>query len=234
MTRGFNGVVLKAFGANDYRLVVTSVEDLSDKYRRIGFAAGGLLAHHPVHPTQWIRMWFPDGSGRLQQRGYTLVNPDPAGDRFDVEFALHNGPAAQWAEKAVAGDQIDATVLGSKFAVPEPTPSEFVVFGDTASLPAINSLLDAVGDVPVRVWLEWQYESDRRLPVHAGSAATVTWLPRVNYGQLLREHAESMTCSSDAFAWVACDSATTRFIAKTLKTKHRLPKTAVKAQAYWT
>jgi NADPH-dependent ferric siderophore reductase len=231
MGRGFNGLVLKALGANDYRLTVTSVQSVSDRYLRLGFSAGGLLAHHPLHPTQWIRMWFPDEDGKLLQRGYTLVDPDPGEDRFDVEFALHNGPAALWAEKATPGDVIDATVMGSKFALPETSPAEYLVFGDTASLPAINSLLNAIGDAPARVWLEWQYESDTTLPVHAGPGAEVTWLPRVNYGQLLRERAEELTCAADAFGWVACDGQTTRAITKTLKTKHGL--TAVKAQAYW-
>ncbi|WP_280383446.1 siderophore-interacting protein [Nocardia wallacei] len=231
MGKGFNGFVLKALRADDYRLTVTSTDRISDKYLRLGFSGGGLLTDHPVHPTQWIRMWFPDGNGSLQQRGYTLVDPDPARDVFDIEFALHGGPASLWAERAAAGDVIDATVMGSKFAVPEPVPSEFVIFGDTASLPAINSLLDAIGETPARIWLEWQYESDRTLPVRSGPETEVTWVERVNYGQLLRQAAETVTCAPDGFGWAACDAATTRAIVKTLRTK--LPKQNIAARAYW-
>jgi len=66
-----------------------------------------------------------------------------------------------------------------------------VVFGDTASLPAINSLLEAIGEIPARVWLEWQHDSDRSLPVRSGPNTEITWLERINYGQLLRQEAEA-------------------------------------------
>ncbi|WP_147129407.1 siderophore-interacting protein [Nocardia ninae] len=232
MGRGFEGLMLKAWRAEDYRLTVTSTETITDKFVRLGFSAGGLLEDHAVHPTQWVRLWIPNGE-KEHQRGYTLVDPDPAGDRFWIDFAIHNGPAAVWAQNATVGTQIDVSVLGSDFQLPEPMPSEFVVFGDTASLAAINSLLDAIGDTPARVWLEWQYESDTTLPVRNKPQHQVTWLQRVDNGRLLREQAQQLEIPKDAFAWVACDGHTTRSIVKSLKTTHGLPKTSIKSQAYW-
>ncbi|WP_040818486.1 siderophore-interacting protein [Nocardia jiangxiensis] len=231
MGKGFNGFVLKALRADDYRLTVTATRQISDHYLRLSFTGGGLPAGHPVHPTQWIRIWFPDGGENLVQRGYTLVDPDPSRDTFDIEFALHAGPASQWARAAAVGDVIDATVMGSKFTVPQPIPPEFVVFGDTASLPAINSLLDAIGERPARVWLEWQHESDRELPVRTGPKTEVTWVERDGGGQSLRQAAESLTCAPDAFGWAACDAATTRSIVRSLKS--RLPKDNIAGRAYW-
>ncbi|TDP39719.1 siderophore-interacting protein [Nocardia ignorata] len=234
MGKGFNGLMVKAWGGSDYRLTVTANEQITDKFVRISFTAGGLLADNPVHPTQWIRLWIPDEhSDKLHHRGYTLVNQNPAEDTVCIDFALHDGPAANWARRAKPGDPLDASVLGSDFQLPEQTPSEYVVFGDTASLPAINSLLDAIGDTPTRVWLEWQYESDTTIPVHNKPHHTVTWVQRIDDGRLLREAASAMTCPADAFAWVACDGHTTRSIVKTLKTHHALPKSAIKYQAYW-
>jgi NADPH-dependent ferric siderophore reductase len=234
MGKGFNGLLVKAWGGNDYRLTVTSTEHVTDKYVRLGFTAGGLLADHPVHPTQWIRCWFPDGeSGKLQQRGYTLVDPGPEGDRCAIEFALHDGLAARWAQNASVGDELDVSVLGSNFQLPESTPGEYLIFGDTASLPAINSLLDAIGDTPARVWLEWQHESDTTIPLRNKPHHQVTWLQRIDDGRLLREAAQELTCPAEAFAWVACDGHTTRSIVKSFKTTHNLPKTAIKSQAYW-
>ncbi|MEV0293161.1 siderophore-interacting protein [Nocardia sp. NPDC050710] len=234
MGKGFNGVIVKAWGGADYQLTVTSTEYVTDKFIRIGFNAGGLLADHPVHPTQWVRLWIPDEtSDKLHHRGYTLVDQDPAGDSFFIEFALHDGPATSWAQRAATGDKLDVSVLGSNFQLPETTPSEYVVFGDTASLPAINSLLESIGDTPARVWLEWQYESDRTLTLRNKPHHEVTWMQRVDDGRLLREKAQEITCPGDAFAWVACDGHTTRSIVKTLKNIHNLPKTAIKYQAYW-
>ncbi|WP_433195632.1 siderophore-interacting protein [Nocardia sp. CA-107356] len=232
MGRGFEGLMLKAWRAEDYRLTVTSTEYISEKYMRLGFAAGGLLADHPLHPTQWVRLWIPNGE-REHQRGYTLVDPDPAGDEFSIEFAVHHGPASMWAQNAAVGDQIDVSVLGSDFHLPDPLPSEFVIFGDTASLPAINSLLDAIGDSPARVWLEWQYESDTGLPVRNKPHHQVNWVQRIDDGRLLREQAHEMDCPKDTYAWVACDGHTTRSIVRSLKTTHGLPKTSIKSRAYW-
>lgn len=237
MGRGVEGIIMKAYKTDDYKLTVTSREAVTDKYVRVRFSGGGLLKNHPVHPTQWVRVWFDDGNGKESQRGYTLTQQNPEDDTFAIEFAVHYGPASRWAENAEPGDVLEATLMrgsnASSFVIPEPRPSEFVIFGDTASLPAINSLLDAIGDSPARVWLEWQYESDSTLPVHASSATEVTWLQRVDDGRLLREAAEELTPAPGAFAWVACDGRTTRSIVKTLKGTHGLAKESIKSQAYW-
>lgn len=232
MGKGISGLILKAMGGRDYVLTVTSTEQVTDKYVRLGFSGGGLLTDHPIHPTQWVRLWAPDGDS-VQQRGYTLCDPDSDNDTFDIEFAIHDGPAARWALTAGPGDEIAATVMGSKFSLPEPAPSEYLIFGDPAALPAVNSLLDAIDGTPARVWLEWQYESDKTLPVRATEATTVTWVERIDDGRELQESAEQITCDTDAFAWIACDANTTRSITKTFRGRHSLPKTSIKAQAYW-
>jgi NADPH-dependent ferric siderophore reductase len=232
MSRGLSGLALKAFGANDYRLTVTGKVQISDHYLRLGFTGGGLLGHHPSHPTQWIRLWIPHGD-KVQQRGYTLVDPDVEADSFDIEFALHPGPASDWAQTANVGDVIDASVMGSKFEIPVPAPAEYLLFGDTASLPAINSLLEVTGDVPVRVWIEAQHDSDRDLPLRATPHTDVQWLLRGDKGEALRQAAAELTCTPDAFAWVACEFHTTRDIVKSLKSTHKIPKSSIKSQAYW-
>ena len=148
--RGFQGAVLKLLRASDYQLTVTGCRELSPHYLRLSFDAGGLLTDRPLHPTMWIRMWFADGD-KLHQRGYTLVDPDPEADTVDIEFAMHDGVASRWAQDARPGDTIEATMLGSNFTLPEPAPKGYVIVGDTASLPAINSLLTAIGDSPAQV-----------------------------------------------------------------------------------
>ena len=232
MGKGALGVLMKVSGADDYQMTVTSVEKINEGYMRLGFTAERLLEEHPPHPTQWVRMWFP--GDKPHQRAYTLLDQDVASGSFSLAFALPaDGPASNWARGASVGDQIDATMLGSNFQLPTPLPKEFVVFGDAASLPAINTLLDAIGETPARVFLEWQEELEATLPVHAKPQHEVTWVQRLDGGRLLREQAESVTVSEGTFAWVASDWRTTRAITKTLKSVHGLPKTSIKAQAYW-
>ena len=231
MSRGFAGAVLKLLRAGDYELTVTGRTEVSPHYLRLSFQAGGLLRDRALHPTMWIRMWFTDGE-KLHQRGYTLVNPDPVGDIVDVEFALHDGVASRWAQQARPGDTIEVTVLGSNFALPEPRPAGYVIVGDTASLPAVNSLLDAIGDAPARIFLEAAHEHDKQLPVRR--TADVTWVDRKNAGEaLVSAVASAAFDAADHFGWVACDNRTTRAVAKLLREDYKIPRKSVKAQAYW-
>lgn len=230
-SRGFAGAVLKLLRAGDYELTVTAIAQVSSHYLRLSFEAGGLLADRSLHPTMWVRMWFSDGD-KLHQRGYTLVNPDPANDTLDIEFALHDGVASRWAQQAEPGDTIEVTVLGSNFALPEPRPAGYIIVGDTASLPAINSLLAAIGDAPARVFLEAAHDDDKHLPV--ARPADVTWVDRKNAGESLVQAVQSAAFdAADHFGWVACDNRTTRAVAKVFREDYKINRKSVKAQAYW-
>lgn len=231
LSRGFAGAVLKLLRAGDYELTVTGRTEVTPHYLRLSFEAGGLLADRALHPTQWVRLWFSDG-GKLHQRGYTLVNPDPANDTVDIEFALHDGVASNWAERAQPGDTIEATVLGSNFALPDPRPAGYVIVGDTASLPAINSLLEAIGDAPARIFLEAAHDDDRQLPVRR--RADVVWVDRADAGDaLVAAVGAAAFDASEYFGWVACDNRTTRAVAKLLREDYRIPRKSIKAQGYW-
>jgi NADPH-dependent ferric siderophore reductase len=217
--------------AGDYTLTVTGRREISAHYLRLSFNAGGMLEGSPLHPTMWIRMWFADGD-KLHQRGYTLVDPNPSADTVDIEFALHDGVASHWAQSAKPGDTIDVTVLGSNFTLPEPPPAGYVIVGDTASLPAINSLLKAIGDAPARVFLEAGYDDDKELPV--ARRTDVTWVDRKNGGEaLLQAVTASAFDASDHFGWVACDNRTTRAVSKVFREDYKIPRKSIKAQAYW-
>lgn len=233
-SRGLTGALLRAFGADDYQLTVTARREITDHYLRLSFTAGGLLADHPLHPTMWIRMWFPTNGNRVHQRAYTLVDPHPTADTFDIEFALHKGAAADWARKAQPGDTIAATVLGSTFALPSPAPAGYLIVGDTASLPAVNSLLSAIGDQPAQVWLEWTHADDRELPVIDTGHRELTWVRRENNGAaLVAAVTLAATPMPHHFGFVACDTKTTRAITAVLRRDYQISRKAMKAQAYW-
>jgi NADPH-dependent ferric siderophore reductase len=229
-SRGFSGAVLKLLRAGDYQLTVTGRREISPHYLRLSFNAGGMLTDRPVHPTMWIRMWFADGE-KLHQRGYTLVDPNPTADTVDIEFALHDGVASRWAQDARPGGTIEVTVLGSSFTLPEPAPKGYVIVGDTASLPAINSLLTAIGNTPAKVFLEAGHD-DKQLPV--ARSADVVWVDRKNGGEaLVQAVGSSAFDAADHFGWVACDNRTTRAVAKVFREEYSIPRKSIKAQAYW-
>jgi NADPH-dependent ferric siderophore reductase len=107
-----------------------------------------------------------------------------------------------------------------------------VIVGDTASLPAINSLLDAIGDAPARVFLEAGYDDDKELPV--ARASNVSWVDRKNDGQALVQTVKSAAFDAgDHFGWVACDNHTTRSVTKVLSHDYGIPRKSIAARAYW-
>ncbi|UGQ11403.1 siderophore-interacting protein [Yinghuangia sp. ASG 101] len=233
-SRGWQGAVLKAMRAPDYTLTVTGKSEITPHFLRVSFTAGGMLSEREIHPTHWVRLWFPNGKGALQQRGYTLVNPDSAHDSVDIDFALHEGMAANWAAAVEPGATITATVMGSKFALPTPAPTGYVIVGDTASLPAIRTLLAAIGDAPARVWLEWQHEDDRSIPLPHGDSAEVTWVRRADSGAALVAAVRAAAVDSPHhFGWVACEARTTRAVVAVLRDDFKIDKRSVKSQAYW-
>lgn len=186
----------------------------------------------------WVRIWFP-GAGRPHQRAYTLVDPDTAEGAFAVEFALHEGPASRWARGAKPGDTLRATVQGSAFVVPDPLPGRMVLIGDRASVPALNSLLAALPEVPATVWLETRHDSDDGLPLRIRPARhEVRRLPREGGGARLAADVRDalpdlLGDPVDTYVWIACDTVTTRALARFARRELAVPKGRLHALGYW-
>ncbi|MFD8404698.1 siderophore-interacting protein [Streptomyces anulatus] len=240
MGHGWEGVVLKLFRGRDFTFTVTGTEQVTDRYRRVRVTDGGLLAATGgAHPTMWVRLWF-EKDGKPHQRAYTLVDPDPETGTFGLEFALHEGAACEWARTVKIGETIDATLQGTGFTLPDPAPSRLFVIGDAAALPAINSLLDAVPSAGATIWFETAHEEDRKLPFRLDeSRHTLHHVPRGDAGaQLVSEVKAALPGllgedRTDAYVWVACDTATTRTLSAYLRKELGLPKDRMNALGYW-
>ncbi|WBB77777.1 siderophore-interacting protein [Micromonospora sp. WMMD882] len=233
MKRNWEAMVLRAMGGREFRLTVLGTESVDGHYQRLLLDDGGLLETCGIHPTMWIRLWF-DNDGRAHQRAYTLVDPDPGAGRFTLEFALHDGCAARWAGAAQVGDTITATVQGSAFELPDPAPGHLYLVGDAASLPAVNSLLDARADTPATVWLEYAHEGEKALSPRASAHHEVTWVPRRDAGQhLVDTVCAGLTASDTAHYWVACEAATTRSITRHIRRTLGVDKRQLTASGYW-
>ncbi|HKU35624.1 MAG TPA: siderophore-interacting protein [Paenarthrobacter sp.] len=240
MKRSWEGVVLKVMGAKDFTLEVIGREEITPDFLRIHVRDGGLLIDSEPHPTMWIRLWFDD-AGKGHQRAYTLVNPDSRAGTFSMDFAMHDGIAAHWARSVQPGSTIEATVQGSSFAFPTPAPRRLWVVGDPASIPAINSLLDARpasgATSPATLWLEYQHDADTSLEVRAAGPDVVTWVPRKGDGaSLVAEVCDSLTAettSPEDFFWIASEASSTRAIVKHLRKVVGVDKHRIDALGYW-
>ncbi|MFE0456381.1 siderophore-interacting protein [Streptomyces sp. NPDC058914] len=233
--RGWEGAVLRLMRAKDFTLTVTDAEDVTPHYRRLHLTDGGLLAATGVHPTMWIRLWFANAD-KPHQRAYTLVAPDPAAGTFALEFALHEGAASDWARAAKPGDTIEATVQGTGFEQPAPAPSHVLAIGDPASLPAINSLLAALGPAPATVWFEG---GDDTLPFHTDPARhEIRHVPRQDSGAALVDRVKAelpdvLKATPHPYVWITCDARTTRALSAYVRKELGVPKERVHALGYW-
>lgn len=231
MRHGWEGVVLKLFRAKDFVFTVTGAEQVTERYRRVHFADGGLLQAAGVHPTMWVRLWF-DNAGKPHQRAYTLVDPDVDAGTFSLEFALHDGCASDWSRKAEPGDTIEATVQGTGFEVPDPLPPRMLVVGDPASLPAINSLLAIAPKLPATIWFETTRAGDHELPFRIADHHELRTVPRPQLVETVKADLRELV-TPDTFVWIACDTTTTRVLTSYVLKDLAIPKHRVKSLGYW-
>lgn len=113
MSRGFQGAVLKAMGAPEFRLqVVSTALECGGLMKRVSFISPDALPESLFEPAAWVRLWFPAGAGREVQRRYTIAGYAQDRSRVDVSFYLHqtSGPAASWALHVRAGSELIANV----------------------------------------------------------------------------------------------------------------------------
>lgn len=95
--RGFQGVLLRGFGARDHQATVVGTSLLAPHFRRIHFHSETLFTDADFAPTAWLRFWFPDADGgdTEYQRAYTITEADEPTGNFSVDLVLHepSGPA---------------------------------------------------------------------------------------------------------------------------------------------
>jgi len=237
MARGFQGAMMRGFGARDHTATVIETVDLAPHFRRIRMTSPTLFDDVTAEPTAWLRFWFPDPDGgeTEHQRGYTLSEADEHSGEFAVDVVLHepSGPAATWARRATPGMTIPVTTLGSsRFAVADEPPAGYLVIGDSASVPAINAILAAVPhDIALEVYLEQHTDDDRLLPLVEHPRATIHWVPRAGTGSLAA--AIESRDWTDWYAWVGCESGSLKPLRLRLRDEFGFPRSEVHAQAYW-
>ncbi len=241
MARGFQGVMMKGFGARDHQATVVETFLLAPRFLRVRMVSPTLFEDAVVEPTSWLRFWFPDpeGSDTEFQRGYTLSEADPETGRFAIDVVLHEpaGPATTWARAATAGDTVPVIVLGSRgFTVPEAPedqPAGYLLIGDPASIPAINGIIEAVpAELPIEAYLEYHDDDDRQIPLAEHPRLRVQWVQRRDTNSLAA--AIETRDWSNWYAWVTPEAGSLKVLLTRLRDEFGFPKSEMHPQAYWT
>ncbi|WP_019972420.1 ABC transporter ATP-binding protein/permease [Mycobacterium sp. 141] len=238
MARGFQGAIMRGFGARDHQATVVGTEWRTPNLLRIRMVSPTLFDDAIAEPTSWLRFWFPDPEGTKTefQRAYTIVEAEVSTGHFAIDVVLHepSGPAAQWARTATPDATIPVTTLGSAgFSVPEESPAGYLLIGDAAATPAINGIIGAVPhDIPIEVYLEQHDESDLLIPIAAHPRMRVHWVARADTTSLAA--AIEGRDWSDWYCWVTPEAGSLKHLRTRLRDEFGFPKTEIHAQAYWT
>ncbi|SPM41564.1 iron ABC transporter permease [Mycobacterium numidiamassiliense] len=238
MARGFQGALLRGFGARDHTATVTETVPIAPHFVRIRMVSPTLFEDAEDEPAAWLRFWFPDpdGSDTEFQRAYTISEADAATGRFAVDVVLHEpaGPASKWARTVAPGTTIAVMSLmgSSRFDVPAEQPAGYLLIGDSASIPGINGIIGTIpDDVPIELYLERHDDNDALIPIAEHPRLRVHWVPRHDE-QSLANAIESRDWSN-WYAWATPEATTLKHVRKRLRDVFGFPKSEVHAQAYW-
>ena len=238
MGRGIQGAVLKALGSQDHVMTVVGRERCAEHFIRIHFRSETLLQDIIDTPGSFIRGWFPDpdGGNKQFQRGYTIINADPAVGTFDIDFVIHQplGPASAWALNCETGDELVVTRYGADaFSLLDPPPAGYLFLGDLAAYPAICEIVASIPEgQKVVVYLESHSEHDFDLPLPDGPNIEAAWVPELPDGQGLAQALAGRDWAG-WYAWVTAEVLTTRRAKTLLQREFDINRPMLHAQAYW-
>lgn len=238
MARGFQGAILRGFGARDHTATVLETVRIAPHFVRVRMESATLFEDVEPEPAAWLRFWFPDpaGSNTEFQRGYTISEADPATGRFAVDVVLHEpaGPASTWARTVAPGTTIAVMSLmgSSRFDPPEEQPAGYLLIGDSASIPGMNGIIGTIpDDVPIEMYLEQHDDNDPAIPITPHPRLRVHWVRRHDEKSLA--DAIETRDWSNWYAWATPEATALKNVRKRLKEAFGFPKSEVHAQAYW-
>jgi len=238
MARGFQGAMLRGFGARDHTATVIETVRIAPHFIRIRMQSPTLFDDAQAEPAAWLRFWFPDpeGSSAEFQRAYTISEADVSAGRFAIDVVLHDaaGPASLWARTVAPGAVIAVMSLmgSSRFDISDEQPAGYLLIGDSASIPGMIGIIGVVpDDVPIEMYLEQHDDNDTLIPLAAHPRLRVHWVSRRDEKSLAA--AIENRDWSDWYAWATPEATTLKHIRTRLRDEFGFPKSEIHAQAYW-
>ncbi len=238
MARGFQGAMLRGFGARDHTASVIETVRIAPHFIRIRMQSPTLFDDAQAEPAAWLRFWFPDpeGSSAEFQRAYTISEADVSAGRFAIDVVLHDaaGPASLWARTVPPGAAIAVMSLmgSSRFDISDEQPAGYLLIGDSASIPGMNGIIGVVpDDVPIEMYLEQHDDNDTLIPLAAHPRLQVHWVSRRDEKSLAA--AIENRDWSNWYAWATPEATTLKHIRTRLRDEFGFPKSEIHAQAYW-
>lgn len=240
------------------RVRVVSSEMLTPVLRRIvlggddldGFTSPGFDDHLKFIPStggQPLQMPVIGEDGTPQwpepkpaARDYTPRAFDAENRLLTIDFAVgHGGPATVWAEQAKIGDEAGVGGPRGSFIVPTGFAQHLLV-GDEASLPAISRRLEELPQGVKAVAVIEVEDGSGEIELHSKANTQIIWVHRngTPRGEGTALTAAALAAAktidpSDAYVWVACESAVARAMRPKLLEVQAFNPKWMKVAAYW-
>ena len=207
-------------------LTVTHVEDLTPHFRRITFKDESLSDFVSASFDDHIKVFVDDA-----RRDYTPRSFDNAARELVIEFALHgDGPAAEWAGRAVPGSTLD--IGGPKGSMIVPLDYDWhLLVGDETAFPAVARRLEELpAGARAIVILQAADTADRRVFASAADV-DLTW---VETDEQLQAAVRALALpAGEGYAWCAGEAACMAALRRELVDVKGHPGESIRAAAYW-
>lgn len=178
---------------------------------------------------------WPAGEARPAIRTYTVRRFDAAAGELDVDFVLHagHGPAAAWAREARPGAWVGVSEPGGRYE-PDPSVDFHVLIGDETALPAVATVLDALGPDGTARAMTFIEVADPDEEQELG--CSVTWVHRDGRrpGEPLVDAVRAAVFPAGrGQAWLSGESGCVRDLRRHLIEERGIDRRLVYATGYW-
>ncbi len=212
-------------------LQVVRVETPTPHFRSITLAGESLAGFISASFDDHVKLVLDADAAGPVMRDYTPRHYDPVAGELTIEFALHgDGPAANWAAKAVPGSRLVVAGPRGSFVIPKDYDWHLLV-GDETALPAVARRLEELpASTRAIVVLQASDAADRRT-LRSAAALQVEWVADTD---ALIAAVRALTLpAGEGYAWCAGEAAATAALRRVLVDEKGHDRQAIRAAAYW-
>lgn len=235
---------------------VKSITDITPQLRRITFCSPALRDYPAECPAAHVKIFLPrDGQLRPDLptfgekgpiwpenaikpllRTYTVRYVRPEAEEIDIEFILHgdNGPAAQFAQNAQAGEFIGVSYPAKTSPIGQYRHCYLV--GDNTALPAIASLLESLPkQTGGHVFILLNRETDK-LQFAKPDNVQIHWFigdVQSKTDELIAEFKTLLLPENDVYFWLAGENNLVVELRNYLRREREYNKEFIYAIPYW-
>jgi NADPH-dependent ferric siderophore reductase len=213
-------------------LSVRRVETISPHVRSVTLGGEELADFVSLSFDDHVKLLLPVADGAPPvARDYTPRHFDAAARELTIEFALHgDGPAAAWAARAKAGQQLGIGGPRGSFIVPTDLDWHLLV-GDDSALPAIaRRLAELPAGATVWAIVQMANPADHR-PLPSAANVRLQWVS--DAAQCLAAVRALQLPGGEGFAWCAGEASSMAVLRRVLVNELGVDRHAVRAAAYW-